>query len=60
MLRYPERTLAWLRAAQRGELSLADADAPQRQSLLRHRNPEVAALARRVFGQTSTGARQRE
>ena len=60
MLHFPDRTLAWLRAAQRGELSLRDADATQRQSLLRHPNPQIAALARTVFGQTKTGATQRE
>jgi hypothetical protein len=50
MLRYEERTLAWLRAAERGEVSLAAADRAERQSLLHHRNAEVARLARRVLG----------
>jgi hypothetical protein len=56
MLRYEDRTLAWLRAAERGEVSLGETGGAERQSLLSHRSEEVAALARKVFGHaTETG-----
>jgi hypothetical protein len=59
MLRYDDRTLAWLRAAERGEASLAGATRTERQSLLSHRNPEVAALARKLFGNATANGRLR-
>jgi len=45
-----QRTLALLRAAEKGEVSLAGADAAHREVLLHHRNEEIRLLARKVFG----------
>jgi len=47
------RTVALLHAAQRGEVSLASIDASRREQLLRHRNEEIRALARKVLGDTT-------
>ncbi len=49
-----------MQAAERGEVSLAGADNSERQLLLRHRNEEIAALARKVFGSPTGGERARE
>jgi putative membrane-bound dehydrogenase-like protein len=47
-------TLALLRAAKDGRADISQVD-PARQSLLaKHRNPEIAALAREVFSRTAT------
>jgi hypothetical protein len=50
MLRYEDRTLTWLRAAERGEFSLRELTSSERQSLFQHRNHEVASLARKMLG----------
>jgi putative heme-binding domain-containing protein len=47
-----QRTLALLRAAEKGEVSMAGADASRREVLLHHRNEEIRLLARKVFGDT--------
>jgi hypothetical protein len=59
MLRYDDRTLAWLRAAERGEVSLAAATGTERQSLLSHPNEEVATLARKVLRNAAASDRAR-
>lgn len=60
LLKYDDRTLAWLQAAERGEASLAGINSSERQLLLRHRNAEVAASARKVLGNPTGGERARE
>jgi len=60
VLRYEDRTLAWLRAAERGEVSLTEADNAERQVLLRHHNEDVAALARKVLGNPTGGERAKQ
>ena len=57
MLKYDDRTLAWLQAAERGEVSLAEVNTSEGELLLRHRNEAVAALARRVLGKTTGNGR---
>ena len=44
------RTVALLRAAERGDVSLVATDPARRQLLLRHRNEEIRTLAQKVFG----------
>jgi len=57
MLNRESRTLAMLQAAERGEISLAEADAAHRELLLRHRNEEVRKLAGKVFGEMTRNDR---
>jgi len=51
------RTLALLRAAERGDVSLAGLDMARRELLLRHRNEEVRASAKKLFGEAARADR---
>jgi putative membrane-bound dehydrogenase-like protein len=50
-------TLALLQAADQHAVNLAELDLPRRDLLLRHRRPSVAALARKLFGESRPGLR---
>ncbi len=51
-------TLAFLRAADRGEVSVADVEPTRRELLLKDRNHEIRQLAAKLFGTAGSRARQ--
>jgi hypothetical protein len=53
LLKFDDRTLAWLQAAERGDLSLAGLTSSEHAALLHHRNQEVAALAKIVLNKAT-------
>jgi putative membrane-bound dehydrogenase-like protein len=57
LLTREERTLALLRAAEKGEASVAEIDLVRRDLLLKHRNEAIRSLAGKLFGNAMLGAR---
>ncbi len=51
-------TLALLRAAEKGPVTVTQIDLGRRELLLRHRSATVAALARKLFGEGKAGPRK--
>jgi hypothetical protein len=59
LLKFNDRTLTWLQAAERGDLSLSGLNSSERELLLRHHDEDVAALARKVLSSASRHTRTR-
>jgi putative heme-binding domain-containing protein len=57
LLAREERTLDFLRAAEKGTASVAQIDATRRDLLLKHRNEAIRALASKLFGGTASSPR---